>query len=164
MKFIISILALLLTFSFAHAQSLGMQQLGSLGGEIGSANGPVLVHALGAVASTVIENSTLRLDQGMFLACDITCDSVKSTGLNGLLYEQPLIAAFPNPADKFIELQGDPRLIFRYELYTLTGQQVAGNSISNARISLADQVPGVYTLHVYGQDGTLSLLSKVVKR
>lgn len=161
MKKILFLLGALIHCAFLQAQSLGMQQLGSIGGQIGS-GGPVLTHALGGVASTVIDNGSNRLDQGMFLACDIACDPGK-VGIDDLIYQNPLLSFSPNPAHEVIRLQGESQYIHRYELFSTTGQLVSAGLVQENQISLHDHPNGLYLLRVYGRQGELSYIGKAIK-
>lgn len=162
MKSIIFSLLFLLSSLSISAQSLGMQHLGAIGGELIDPQGNSLIHGIGAVGSTVIENG-VRLDQGMFLACDLSCLNYTHS-IETALYKNPVLSIYPNPTDQFIHFEGEAQLIFRYELFNVTGQQLAAHPILHSRISLEGLPPGVYSLRVYGRDGDLSLIGKVMKR
>lgn len=157
------ILIALMCYSLSHAQSLGMQQLGSLGGQMGSTSSPILLHSMGAVAASVIQDNGIRLDQGMFLACDLACTRT-TTGIESTIYAHPVISAYPNPAQLYVNLSGDSRQIAQYKLFNPTGQLIAAGQITEPRIDVSTLPAGLYLLQVYGRDGALSLNTKLVKR
>ena len=159
MKIIIYLL-FLITPALTIAQSVSMHMLGSVGGNISSGNVSIQ-HSLGSYTGTVIEESS-RLDQGMFLACDISCQNIK-TSLNSLKYDHPLISFHPNPTEKSIYLSGEPASIYRYELYTVTGNLLESKLITDDQISLDHMPGGMYLLKVFGRNKALTLLAKVIR-
>lgn len=162
MKYLLSLLMLCLSV-MVSAQSLGMQQIGSLGGELQSGNSPALTHSLGAVASEVLEDNDLRLDQGTYLACDLSCSGIK-TGLNDLIYEMDWIQLYPNPATSEVFVEGPSQYLARYELVAPTGQLVSSGSLAERRINLTPLSAGLYLLRVYDPRGQLKGLAKLVKQ
>lgn len=163
MKTIIFLSIGLLALCSLQAQSLGLQQLGSIGGELSTSNGPVLIHSMGAVAATVIQDNNIRLDQGMFLACDISCSNVK-TGIETSLYERPLLSLYPNPTSGLLRIEGESAYIHSYQLFSPTGQLVNRGLIHQEQISIHRFPAGLYLLHVYDRDGQIRMVSKVMKR
>ncbi|MEM7373752.1 MAG: T9SS type A sorting domain-containing protein [Bacteroidota bacterium] len=161
MKSIISLSILLFTSLHLHAQSLGMQHLGAIGGELIDAQGNGLIHGIGAVGSTVIENG-VRLDQGMFLACDLFCDN-RLHSIETALYENPMLSIYPNPTTSGLHLAGDPQQIHRYELYSSAGQLLRREILSETSLSLVDFPSGLYLLRVYDIHGALTFIGKIVK-
>lgn len=163
LKFIFILFFPFLFIQYPQAQSLGMQQLGSIGGWISASSGPSLHHSIGAVANTVIEDNDVRLDQGMFLGCDLSCDTIKISGIESLIYQNSLLSIYPNPTHNILRLEGGSLLIHRYEIFSLNGQLLENGKISNEMISTSNLAPGMYLLKVHGREGELTLLAKVIR-
>ncbi|MEL6671131.1 MAG: hypothetical protein AAFR61_03035 [Bacteroidota bacterium] len=156
------ILILLGACPLIHAQSLGLQSLSPLGGYWESAGSIQMHHNLGAVAARSTGQADVRLDQGMFMACDWPCaDSVKGVGFNE--YLTPTLSISPNPTHDILSLQGEAHHIFRYELFSSNGQLIAQGEIQSQQISLENCPIGLYHLRVFGHRGELSYVGKVVK-
>ncbi|MEM7370455.1 MAG: T9SS type A sorting domain-containing protein [Bacteroidota bacterium] len=164
MKSIIFLFIGLLALGSLKAQAcLGMYQVGSIAGEITDANGTSLTQSIGAVAATVIKDNDVRLDQGMFLACDLSCDCLL-TDIESTLYENPMLSLFPNPTSGLLKTQGESAYIHSYQLFSPTGQLLRSGIIHQQQISLQQFPTGLYLLHVFGRDGQIRLVSKVMKR
>jgi len=156
--------AILIACTTVCAQSLSFQQVGSLGGKIGSSNNIGLTHSLGAVASTVIDNNTFRLDQGVFLACDILCDPIKVGTASELGNLSPVVSVYPNPVETLLHLEGHKKYLHRYVLFATDGRIITRAPITQKTISLTTYPQGLYLLKVYGSKGQLNLSQTILKR
>ncbi|MEM7657046.1 MAG: T9SS type A sorting domain-containing protein [Bacteroidota bacterium] len=146
--------------SLTYAQSFGLKQLGALGGDETSPTGIHLQHALGAVAATSLQQGDDRLDQGMFLPCDWPCANViKSRAV----YLNSSISLSPNPTHDAFQLTGEAQHLHRYELYGPNGQQIAEGKIRAGQVSLTSLPVGMYLLRIYGRQGDLAYVGKVIK-
>ncbi|MEL7533240.1 MAG: T9SS type A sorting domain-containing protein [Bacteroidota bacterium] len=163
MKVLITIMLSLGFLPFAVAQSLGLQQIGAIGGDIQAGSGPQLSHSMGAAVYTIAEQSQVRLDQGMFVPCDLKCTEF-SDGIADDLYNSPIIQIYPNPTSGILSIEGDLDLIDRYELFSPTGQRLAAGIISNQQLSISQLPAGIYFLQVYNKQAQLSFVGKVVKQ
>lgn len=161
MKYLI-LIALCLFCHLLPAQSLGLQQLGNLGGELSSTGSPVLVHSIGATAATIIANDQIQVDQGMFLACDLPCSTVK-TSISQSIFEQSALSVYPNPTRGDLYLKGEGLDRYHYRLFQSTGQLVKEGSVQQSRISMNELPTGIYLLRAYDHTGNLKLVSKVIK-
>lgn len=132
--------------------------IGSLGGQIAN-NDYELIHSIGDVAGTSI-GSDPQLVQG-FPQC-FACDDCLPLDIEEL-YANPLIKVYPNPTTGLLQLAGESRLMYRYELYGVNGQRLRTDNLSLSHIDISDLNSGIYLLRVYGRDGTLSFLGKVAK-
>lgn len=143
------------------SQSLGLQQIGSLSGIALQASGPSLSHSIGAVASGILHQQDVRLDQGMYVPCDLKCrtipDNIES------LYSHPTLNIYPNPTSSMIYVEGDNREIERIALYDAFGRQLLNGPIQNQQLSLESFPSGLYFLRIYGQEGILTFVGKVLK-
>ncbi|MFK7926205.1 MAG: T9SS type A sorting domain-containing protein [Bacteroidia bacterium] len=163
MKVLITLLLCAAFVPCTTAQSLGLQQLGSLGGDIQAGAGPQLTHSIGAVASTVLEQNQVRLDQGMFVPCDLKCTEFSDAITDGL-YQNPLMRVYPNPTSELLYLEGELDQMGRYELFSPTGQRLAFGTISKQQLSISQLPARIYFLQVYNQQAQLSFVAKVVKQ
>ncbi|MEL6590711.1 MAG: T9SS type A sorting domain-containing protein, partial [Bacteroidota bacterium] len=147
----------------ARSQSLGLQQIGNLGGEIQSGIGPALSHSMGATVASSIGQGSIRLDQGMFVPCDLKCTS-SSDRIEDALYHNPLILVYPNPTSEKLYFEGAIEQIGRYELFSPTGQRISQGHVSKQQLSLDPLPDGIYFLHLFSKQGRLSFVGKVVKQ
>ncbi|MEM7657019.1 MAG: LamG domain-containing protein [Bacteroidota bacterium] len=76
---------------------------------------------------------------------------------------QNQLAVFPNPTRAHLRIEGEPQHLYRYELFSTNGQQVASGPIFDQQISLTDLPISLYLLRVYGRNGELSYVGKVEK-
>jgi hypothetical protein len=162
MKRITLLSALFLWLVGGYAQ-IDQYVIGSLGGEIGKNTNSTyrLTHSIGDVAGTSIgEASTPLLVQG-FPQC-FACDDCLPLDLEDL-FSNPLINVFPNPTSGLLQLEGETRLIYRYELYSPNGQQVQAAQLGMPQLDLSALSTGIYLLRVYGHDQQLTFLGKIVK-
>ncbi len=155
-----------LSFGFmalAQAQSLGLQQLGAIGGDIQAGMGPQMTHSMGATAYTIAAQNQVRLDQGMFVPCDLKCSSI-ADGIETDIYQNPVIDFYPNPTEDMLFLEGASSQIISYKLYSTTGQLLTQGLIEQQQLSLSALPSGIYFLHLFGKQGQLSFVGKVVKQ
>lgn len=76
------------------------------------------------------------------LCSDITTIGLIEMGQNGLLI-------YPNPADEFMELEGEGLGIFHYSIFDATGRRVLdGNSETGQKIRVAELSPGMYLIEI----------------
>lgn len=162
MKFFLSLSIFLLGSLGSFSQSLGLQQLGSLGGENQQGLGPILIHSIGALASTEINQNNQRLDQGMFVPCDLKCSNIID-GIENQVYKYPLLNMYPNPTRELLQLDGEAGLIHHYELYSIMGKLVSKNQILDNKISLKNLAIGIYVLRIHNHKGELLFVGKVEK-
>lgn len=146
-----------------QAQSLGLQQLGTLGGEISMNERLLLLQGMGSLSSTVIESDSTRLDQGMFLACDLTCSGIK-TGVEAINEEEKYLRIFPNPAHTVVFIEGIDDKAFSFLLFTPTGQLLQEGSVKNEQISLESLSSGLYLLILHAKDSPSFYHRKIIKR
>lgn len=162
MKTFVTILFLLLSLR-ATSQSLGLQQIGNLGGEIQSGNGPALRHSMGATAGSSIDQGTIRLDQGMFVPCDLKCGGF-ADNIEKSLNAENILQVFPNPTDGALFLRSKSKAPVHYELWSIQGQLLHRRAIDQSQVSLADLPTGMYLLAVYDRDDALLFQGKVIKQ
>ncbi len=165
MKSLILIIAAVFVSIDIHSQHIQMQQLGAFGGILESSGSSFsLIHSMGAIAGTTILEGNSRLDQGMFLACDISCDGFK-VSISGTDEDLiPKISIYPNPTDGLLYLDGKDHLIQRFEVYTYTGQRLSYGALTGKLITLEDFPKGIYLIRIFGNKNELSLEAKIVKQ
>lgn len=63
------------------------------------------------------------------------------------------IKAYPNPASEMIHLVSESNDPLQYRLTDISGRKVlAGKMMKNASINISEQVPGLYLLHISGDE------------
>ena len=149
--------------SFAPAQSLGLQQLGTLGGELSMKESPVLTQGIGSLTSTIIQNGTVRLDQGFFLACDLPCSDIKTDAI-GYIGEGPEMKVFPNPVGDVIQVEAGEDQDLQYVIFNSIGQKVQAGLVENSHIILDSLPAGIYQLKISSAQKRKQLSIKIVKQ
>lgn len=161
MKIIFLFHLLMLGTLASFSQSLGLMQVGSIGGQIREGSGLVLIHSVGAIASTAIDQNGQSLDQGMFVSCDLKC--TETVHIENAVLGHASLTVYPNPTHSFLTIQGDLPFRSYFELYSAVGQLIEKSPIHEKRISLLNQARGIYLLRIYSQEGELRFVGKIRK-
>ncbi|MEM7602712.1 MAG: T9SS type A sorting domain-containing protein [Verrucomicrobiota bacterium] len=147
------------------AQSIGLQQIGSFGGEIGPSNGPTLVSSIGAVAVQVLEDDKLRLDQGFYLACD-RCEKEPPLSNEAALLSG--VRCYPNPATDQLQLEfsSSLRVVPSIQLFDQLGRvqaiTVSPQAEGRYLIELTSLAAGLYVLQAQTPEGFFQ--ERILKR
>ena len=74
------------------------------------------------------------------------------------------VTVYPNPTTDKLYIKGDGQVVYTIEIINMLGAVVLREETSNGVVSLASLEAGIYMLHVYGSDGQVYLVSKIIKQ
>ncbi|MEM7372051.1 MAG: T9SS type A sorting domain-containing protein [Bacteroidota bacterium] len=125
-----------------------------------NAAGRMLGFTLGEAVIGAETQSNAYLEEG-FWAGGLFISPMTSIG--GELYVNSRIQVYPNPAQTWINIEGEARLIDRVQLYDVRGRLVLDQDLQGSQISVETLTEGVYQLLTQDVEGNVTGTFKLVK-
>lgn len=116
----------------------------------------------GTYTITVTHKGTLRNNSQNY-SLIVTAPSMTVLGVNDIIKEGNDINVFPNPASDIISIIGVNDDKIDFEVFDYSGKLILKDTTKDAKVNIANLLPGVYSLKVIDKKGEVKIIKFIKK-